>query len=341
MNVYDLPGITLSIVASPPRVEKALNNIFKECPLTQQKPVVTLKGLGVDHSDLFDCLPDWITTRLPGLEISMEPVMLYGPENQAAAIGICDELMFCAWHSKNGNQIDFVCTLDNQDYTYGLFHPVLVPIFREIYLLHGLLLLHSAGVSCPNGVGALIIAISGGGKTTTALSMVRREARLLADDLIVLKPSPNVIQAGGIPKILNLRDETIGFYEELEKLPDSSFAHQHKDKKSISPTQVYGQDCLIPQANMHVVYFVCVSSDGPAVKRLTVTESLKRLALAHGFSRNQRLEGGSMQGLTVALSHMKAYELSTGVDPEKLGEWLLQHCADHACFQQDNKMSLN
>ena len=82
-------------------------------------------------------------------------------------------------------------------------------------------------------------------------------------------------------------------------------------------------------ADIHLVYFVKVSPDGPAVKRLTVADSINRLALAHSFSHDQRLDSRSINGLTEALSQMAAYELTTGSNPDQLGKWLIQHCSNH------------
>ena len=330
MTVYDLPGISLSVAATSPRIEKALKNIFKECPLAQTPPDVALKGSGVKHNDFVEHLPSWIVSRLPDLKPNMTPVILYGPSQQAAALGTCDDLIFCAWNSKHGNEINFICTVNDNEYAYGLFHPVLIPVLREVYLQRGFFMLHSAGIRCPDGTGALIIAVSGGGKTTTTLSMIRQGAGLLSDDLIILKPSSDSTQAGGIPKALNLHDETISFYDELKRLPDSSFVQQHKEKKSVSPTRIYGKECLCSDTDIHVIYFVKISAAGPYVKPLPVAESLKRLALAHGFTYNQKLEAQSIKGLTLALQHANAYELSTGPDPIKLGTWLLEHCTEHA-----------
>ncbi len=329
MTSYKLPGITLSIQATSPRVEKALKSIFNECQETHQEADMILRGNGIQNHEIIDYLPDWIIKRLPHLDVRMDPIMLYSPENQAAAIGKIGDSLYCAWNSIAGTSVNFVCTIDNQNSSYGLFHPVLIPVLREAFLMRGLLMLHSAGVSCPNGVGALIIAISGGGKTTTALSMVRINAKLIADDLIVLNPLTTSLQAEGIPKLLNLKMETIGFFEELKALPNSSFTKKHRYKKSVSAIKVYGNNCMKSLANIHVVYFVKVSPDGPAVTRLTVADSLNRLALAHSFSRNQRLDSRSISGLTEALSLVEAYELTTGPNPDRLGKWLMQHCCNH------------
>jgi len=329
MESFKLPGFTLSVEAKPPRVEKALNNLFIECEKTQQTADVILKGNGIHIHQLSDYLPDWILNRLPHLEVGANPIMLYSPENQAAAIGKIENSLFCAWNSANGACINFICNLDKQRVSYGLFHPVLIPVLREIFLAHGRLLLHSAGVSCTNGTGALIIAISGGGKTTTTLSMVRLNANLIADDLIVLNPLPESAHAEGIPKALNLKNETIGFFQELKILPISSFTQKHRDKKSISASHVYGKKCMKLMADIHLIYFVKISSEGPTAKRLSVTDSLKRLALAHSFSRDQKLESRSINGLINALSKMDTYELTTGSNPELLGEWLIQHCSSH------------
>ncbi len=331
MNTYKLPGMSISVNGTPSRIRFALEAMFQLCPMTEEKADVHLEGRGHYNNKIDKLLPEWLVEKINDGHLGSDALMAFGPEGQIAVVTSYEGLLFCVWASMNGDdRIQFIGGIKKEGRTIGPIYSVLTPMLREYFLARGYLLLHGAAAICPNEIGLVLIAPSGGGKTTTALSLVRQGARLLGDDLVVLQASTDKITAFGIPKSLNLRDKTISFFEELQGLPDPVCSHTGFLSKLIPPQKVYGPNCMIEHARMHVVYFVNLTEEGPSVRPLSTPEALSKLILSHTFSRNQNVNGISVLKLCESLSRVRAYDVNTGPDPKRLGDWLMHNCTDHA-----------
>lgn len=330
MNTYELPDITVSVDATPSRLRIALEEMFLLCQTTSRRADLRIKGRGSYQSEFGDIVPDWLLQKTAGLDIGREPTMISGPSNEVATVGISDELLFFAWTDKKAKEIQLACGMKAEGRTIGIIQPVLVPILREALLAKGLLLLHGAAFVCPNGMGLLLIAVSGGGKTTTALSLLRNGAKMVADDLVMIRASDHEVAVFGIPKLLNIRRETFAFFEELESLPESSFARMGPLRKLVSPYTIYGEECMARESRVSVLYFLNLTEHGPSLRPLSASEASQRLILAHAFCCNQRLSAFSVDELLSVLSRVSTYELKTGSDPKRLGEWLLSNIGQHA-----------
>jgi len=327
---YKLPRLVLSLSGTPPRIQLALESVFQLFPKTEEPADVLLEARAGNPDEIRGLLPDWLHARISAEDGEMEPVMVWGPQAQPGAVGVHLGLPFCAWASPGGERIDLVCGIQQEGPTIGIIVPVLVPLLREMFLSKGLFLFHSAAAICPNGVGLLLVAVSGGGKTTTALSLMRKGARLLGDDLVVIQSSENGVTAFGIPKLLNLREETVDLFAELKQLPGSAFDHTGVLRKTLAPQKVYGPDCLQGQGQMHVLYFLHLSTEGPCIRSLPLAEASQKLVLAQVFSRNQKIQAPSVLQVFEVLSRLRVYELCTGPDPRSLGDWLIRNSANHA-----------
>jgi hypothetical protein len=215
-----------------------------------------------------------------------------------------------------------------QSTTLSIISLVLFPVLRDVFLRKQGLLLHSAAVKCPNGIGIQFVAESCGGKTTTCLSLVRLGAKFVSDDLVVVSLSGNKAIAYGLPKPLNLREPTLEYFEELRKA--ASTANPLTGKSSVIPQSVYGSACLEASCSINVLYFLNLSITGPSLRRIGVGESLEKLLSSHAFSVMQPTGGDSIVGLCDLLSMVPSYLLDTGKNPEYLGKWILENCHEHA-----------
>ena len=330
MSTFNIHGTALSVTGTPARIQLALETLFHLFPKTRKRANLYLEGRAVYNNNIDEALPKWLLEQITDLPIGAEPKMFFGPQTQIATIAIYNGLFFSAWTSeKNSNRIQFCCGLQNHPLR-GIFQPVLIPLLREYFISLKGLLLHSASVMCPNGIGLLFIALSGGGKTTTALSLIRKGAKLLSDDLVIVQNLPSAVIAYGVPELLNLTDETIHFFEETKKFSHIPKKNSAYLKKSIPPQQIYGPNCLKDQCQLHVIYFIKVTKKGPSIRPLPAAEALEKLIHSHLFCHNQSINSFSISQLCTVLNQIKAYELSTGPDPKKLGEWLMTYCSDHA-----------
>ena len=289
-----------------------------------------IEGRGSYESKFDELVPDWVLQKMSGLDIGREPTMIPGPSDEIATVGISDGLPFFAWTDKKATEIQLTCGLKEEGRTIGIIQPVLVPVLRESLLASGFLLLHGAAFVCPNGMGLLLIAISGGGKTTTALSLLRNGAKIVADDLVMIRTSEHQVAVSGIPKLLNIRRETFAFFEELELLPESAFARIGPLRKMISPHTIYGEGCMARESRVSVIYFLNLTEHGPSLRSLSASEASQRLILAHAFCYNQRIAAFSVDELLSVLSRVSTYELNTGSDPKRLGEWLLSNIGQNS-----------
>lgn len=331
MITYKLPGMSISVNGTHPRIRFALEAMFQMCPITEEKADIHIEGCGHYDNKIDALLPDWLVEEINNGHNGSDVLMTYGPEGNIAVVSTYEDLLFCAWSSMNGdNQIQFIGGIKENGRTIGPIYSVLTPILREYFLVRGYLLLHGAAVICPNDIGILLIAPSGGGKTTTALSLVRNGARLLGDDMVVLQTSTDKVTAYGIQKGLNLREKTINFFEELQGIPGLACTHTDLQDKLIPPQKVYGPDCMTVRAGMNVVYFVNIAEEGPSVRPLSTHEALNKLILSHSFTRNQKVNATSILKLCESLSRVRAYDINTGPDPKCLGDWLMHNCSNHA-----------
>jgi hypothetical protein len=82
-------------------------------------------------------------------------------------------------------------------------------------LLRGTELLHASAVRGPRGVVAFA-GISGGGKTSLSVELIRRGAALFTDDILALPPSAGALIAHPGPPVINLpRAQRLGDLGEL------------------------------------------------------------------------------------------------------------------------------
>lgn len=255
-------------------------------------------------------------------------MMLRGPMGERATVGWFDGLLFCAWTDSREDVIELVCGMREDRNTRSIIPSVLVPMLREVLSRRRRLLLHAAAVYCPNAVGIQLVAPSCGGKTTTSMSLVRRGALLVADDLLVLDSSCEHPKVFGIPKLLNLRRPTMEIFQELCQY--SEVEHRLRGKASVHPQALFGPGCTTASCPVHVIYFLNLTAGPPSAYPLETEEALKRLILCHTFAYEQEIAAASVIMLCELLSCARTYQLNTGENADGLGGWLLDNCAEHA-----------
>lgn len=333
MNTYTchFPKIRLS-VSGPPNVGsfKAIRHAFKFHGGTQAHD----NAISIDVK--INCfqysndsqLPEWLWEMICQTDFSVQPRMFFnGPYTAAAAKE--EETAFCAVLDNRTDQIDFFTIADTQPHS-GIFNPLITILLREILGRNGYVLFHSAAVCYPNGRGALIIGESGDGKTTTALSLVRKGAKLLGDDLTVIEIDGNSLTAHGVPEHLNVTEQTQAFFEEMVKAPARLLSSANELKKTVDPGLIYGKDCWAANCPIDIIYFTKISKKGPFVRPMGFSETLEKLIISHGFCRDHGTNGDGMARLMSIVSMTKPLELHTGPDPSALGSWLLDKQEDHS-----------
>lgn len=101
-------------------------------------------------------------------------------------------------------------------------HPALLPgIFfffplAQLLARRGLHLLHAAALE-RNGCGVLIPGLSGSGKSTSCVALMRGGYRCLSDDKPFLREAENGLGLLAFPEMIDVTDQTIAFFPELRE----------------------------------------------------------------------------------------------------------------------------
>lgn len=360
MDNFQLSGITFSVTANESNLKHRIDQLFGLCKKTTDNVDIEIDANIVHAEKLRSFVPQWLISELSCLNTSQGLVtMFFGPREEPVAVIITGKFISCAWQPWSREKINIVVfqkdkiTSDKstflsdskQDHSTKKFlalpkknapitssiQSVLPPLLREVFLdRKKQLLMHSAALKCPCETGILLIADCGSGKTTTALSILRKGGKLLGDDLILLDVGEVDVRAIGFPEMMNLTDETISFFNELDNIQYSLLGSSGTHKKIISPLDVYGNRCMIESYDINVIYFINVSGDAPSVKKLLFSEAIGKLMHSQTFANKQKLNEFVFSKLSDVFSQINAYELKTGNRPEFIGEWLIQHCAAHA-----------
>jgi hypothetical protein len=322
MPRFQLPEIVLSINTRNSNLQRALSYAFSLCKPTTNATNIEVHADTVASDRYTLSLPEWLATQIVDLDSHCLPIMFFGTNGELACGGAYQGRRFFAW-TDTQQHIHFQAEESNIGVTLGYFHALISPLLREIYLNHNSLLLHAAGMQIGNQ-GILLIAPSGGGKTTTTIALLREQARMLADDMLVLKTNALGVTAQGIPKELNLRQGTIDTFEELQC--DMGMSERLvPDKQPFTPFSTFGEDCLTEQCEIQSAYFIKLSSDGPSAIPTDAAQTMTKFSLAHQFCANQPLKSVSLQLITDVISNIRCFDLHTGPDPKQLGKWLTEH----------------
>ena len=96
-----------------------------------------------------------------------------------------------------------------------LFHIALIELLRR----QGLYTIHATALEI-HGHGVLIPGMSGRGKTTSFISLLRSGYRYLSDDHPLIRDAGTHVDMLTFPIKINVTDETIAFFPELRNAPD-------------------------------------------------------------------------------------------------------------------------
>ncbi len=320
----ELPGLRVSIAARPERLQSAFEWLFQLCPTASGAADLRIEADGMCTEAVERCMPEWLRAWLPGTVEGAMPLLVAGPTGEVATLGRFDGLVFCAVAQFCQGSLRLLCSMrDGGNRTRSIIPSLLVPLLREVLAARGRFLLHAAAVEIEPGAGILLIAPSGGGKTTTTLALVRQGARLVSDDLVVLDVATGQPWAHGIPKLLNVREPTLGFFDELRRCDRAE--QRLPGRSSLSPVSVYGAACTTPSCRLQAIYCLSLSSGSIEASQLGIEQAMERLVHGHTFSSTQTTGARSVLAFLDVLSHVPAYHVGTGDDPDRLGRWLKGH----------------
>lgn len=324
-------NIPLILKGEPNPVQDAVAEMFAlNQPVSGENPV-TLLSFAVAPEEPLTMLPDEARTKLEQLSPSPEAIMIHCSQGDTLAATVQHNCLSCAWLSADGCEIRFVARKKDTDKTGLSVGGCLIAILRELIDRRGMSLIHGAALRCPDGTGMLLNADGGGGKSTTSLATVRNGAMMLADDLIALSESaPNSFMMTGFPELMNLTEQTLRFFPELERGVQTDSGNLGVDgpfhrKRKINPVKAYEGWSWLEQTRLNTCLYIEISPNGPSVQALTAHDFFGRLLRSHTFARNQKLSRCSADLLLTISSTIPAYILYTGSNPSELGTWLVDN----------------
>jgi hypothetical protein len=330
MQDQSIAGIDILIQGPRSPVTDAVLEMFR---LSRSADLPDKVGISIFDLNASDdrkgVLPAWLREKLARLDPSREVLMLYGPGNDPAAVINNGSAWQCAWMGTQGREIRYVSCKMADGRTPLSVSTVLVPLLRDLLAARNKLLLHAAAVRCPHNCGVLILADSGGGKTTTALSMLRQGSGFLADDLVVLQEAGRDVQVTGFPELLNLTEQTVRFFPEIQEHFDLTPKTTASEKRMISAQAVYGDAYMLETCRLDAVFFVQIEPEGPQARPTDPAKALGKLLRGHTFAQSQQIPKASVSGFFSILDRIPTYDLWTGPDPAELGKWVVEFCRTH------------
>jgi hypothetical protein len=141
-------------------------------------------------------------------------------------------------------------------------HLVLTILMVEILKRRGWYSLHAAGFS-DNGRAILIPGTSGAGKSTLSVALLRARFDYLSDDMVFLRLFPDGLRVRGLLEDVDINDQTIHFFSELNFLLQSPKASEFP-KRQLRVEEVYGTKTVV-EAHPKAIIFPRISGKETSV----------------------------------------------------------------------------
>jgi len=196
-------------------------------------------------------------------------------------------------------------------------HPAFTVPLAELLKRRGLFGLHTSALSI-DGKAVLFAGDSGAGKSTLMVTLVRKGFGYLGDDMVFLRKGPHGMRVLGFPDEIDLTDETIALFNELDhlmSLPKSEGWH----KRQVRPEQLYPGK-MVSECKPGLLIFPKISGKASSVlKPMNSTEALLQL-LSNIIRTDSASSQNHLDALTALVKESKCYRLETGRDFDALPE---------------------
>lgn len=317
---YELVGLKIGLAETPQLLEEAIKKALRLSRTEATDCHLLLKGRIAEDNAFLKTMPPFIRKKYNSMQGGGDSVIITGPEREIALLAKGMDSSSFAYCPPPYKNIELCCQKLTRKATPLLFQSVLMPMVSELLLQRGKLMMHAGCVVTPEGDAILLLADSGGGKTTTVLSMVREGFLYLSDDLVVATRTDDGYYFEPIRETMNITLKTAGFFPEL------SFARALIDKSDeskvpIDPKIVFTKDQIIDHARASSILIISMA-DGPRLKILDASEMLKSLLKSNTFAQRASIARSSIESIWALLDQCKLFELRTGFDPRRLGNWM-------------------
>ncbi len=209
------------------------------------------------------------------------------------------------------NRVSFSVVESEPRNLFRASHLVLTILLVEIFKRHGWYGLHAGGFS-ENGRAVLIPGDSGSGKSTLTVALLRGGFDYLSDDMVFLARRPDGLVARGIVEDVDVSDQTIRFFPELDFLLQSPKIAGFT-KRQVRFEQVYGTR-IVPESRPQAIVLPHISggytsSIEPIGSDQALLEIVPNVLLTHAPACQAHLDV-----LADLVSQVPCFRLDTGRD---------------------------
>ncbi|MDP8209169.1 MAG: hypothetical protein P9M05_00040 [Candidatus Stygibacter australis] len=328
-NSYDIGGLPICITGNDTPVKRELMGMLRLNQISENKQKIMFRIHEIKEiEEIEGFIPDWVYIKMQNdLNSQCLEVLYNSKEKKDFGIFWLDQsIRFCVYFDYELVEINLIVVRSNESIKTGLNLSTLIcPLLSELFAQQSKILIHSASLRLPNGKGILISADGKGGKTTTALSLVRQGAKLTGDDLAVISfISKGKLNFRGIPEFVNIREKTISFFPELKNVP-KLVTKLDNGNYPISPLEIYPDCIFYKELSLDILYFLNLTTGKPTLRKLEFIDAYQRLSRSRFLVKNQHLPPQLSKAFFHAIDKIKIFELNTGDDPLYLGKWLINH----------------
>jgi hypothetical protein len=194
-------------------------------------------------------------------------------------------------------------------------HLMLTILLVEILKRRGFYSMHAAGFS-KDGKVILIPGTSGAGKSTLAITLLRGGFGYLSDDMVFLQRRSDGLGVLSFPEDVDVSDQTINFFPELEFLRGSPKSVAWA-KTPVRADEVYGAETIREARPGAIVFPVISAKERSEIRPIDADEALLEMV-----SNVLLTEGRSCQShldiLTELVRQTPCYRLETGRDFDRI-----------------------
>lgn len=308
---YSFLGLDLSVSCSQAIAESLDSRFRLLSPDTEAKEIISL-----DFQSVPDGSRHWVK-RPHGKGRRFYEL----PSGEACYFEIGDQLYFSfqdglrALGNPSLGSVSFSIVESDPVNVFMASHLILTILLVEILKRRACYSMHAAGFT-NDGKAILIAGTSGAGKSTLAVTLLRGGFGYLSDDMVFLRRGPDGLQVLGFPEDVDVSEQTVDFFPELDFLKHSP-KNAGWPKKQVRADEVYGAE-PIRQARPGAIVFPHISGRATStVQPIGADEAF--LELAPNVLLTQASSCQSHLGvLTELVNSTPCYRLETGRDFDRI-----------------------
>ncbi len=194
-------------------------------------------------------------------------------------------------------------------------HLMLTILLVEILKRRDCYSMHAAGFAS-DGKAILIPGTSGAGKSTLAITLLRGGLGYLSDDMVFLRRADEGLEAFGFPEDVDVNDQTIDFFPELDFLKRST-KNAGWSKKQVRADEVYRSE-LVRDALPGAIVFPQISRNATSIVRLLTADEAFREIVSNVLLTDAASCRNHLGILTQLVMQTPCFRLETGRDFDRI-----------------------